>query len=169
MDKNPDFNSQEVKKAVLGLKKNDEELAYLAFLTVRGVKPLSRWEKPLDDNGVGLLEQMGLIVRPVRRTVKTGAEVTETIFSISDGYILVYESRFADKPVDKSAQTVRFEGYLFGFPPCCVDEYIRQPYAKNGLADEKQKLLFHWACRNCKITKFLLPAYEKVYNLLNGI
>jgi hypothetical protein len=64
---------------------------------------------------------------------------------------------------------VRFEGYLLGFPPCCVDEYIRRPYAKNGLADEKQKLLFHWTCRNCKITKFLLPAYEKVYNLLNGI
>jgi len=52
-------------------------------------------------------------------------------------------------------------------PACCVDQYIRQPYAPNNLPAEEQKILFHWACKNCKITPLLLPAYKSVHNLLN--
>ena len=158
-----DFDSQELKQCVKALKKNDFELAYLALLTRQGLKPLSRWEKPLDGNELGLLRQMGLLTKQIRRTVKTGKVISETTFSISAGYIQVYEKRFGDTPIDKSAATVRFEGFLFGFPPCCVDEYLRHPYIKNALAPEQQKILFHWACKDCKITPILLPTYRRIH------
>ena len=156
------LDSQELRQCVRKLKENDFELAYLALLTREGLKPLSRWEKPLDDHGLELLKQIGLLTKKIQRTVKTGKLVSETVFSISPGYIQLYEKRFAGKPIDKSAETVRFEGFLFGFPPCCVDEYIRHPYAKNVLASQDQKILFHWACRDCKITSALLPGYRRI-------
>jgi len=163
-----DFDSQEIKQHVKALKEIDFELAYLALITCEGLKPLSRWEKPLDDDGLELLHQIGLLTKQIRRTVKTGKVILETIFSTSAGYIQLYEKRFAGTPIDKSAQTQRLEGFLFGFPPCCVDEYIRHPYAKNDLNPEEQKILFHWACRDCKITPLLLPAYKSAYDLLNS-
>ncbi len=161
-----DFDSPKFQQCVRALKKIDFELAYLALITCEGLKPLSRWEKPLDDHGLGLLHQVGLLTKQIRRTVKTGKVVLETIFSVSAGYIQLYEKRFGDKPIDKSAQAQRFEGFLFGFPPCCVDEYIRHPYAKNNLSSEDQKILFHWACKDCKITPVIFPAYKSIYNLL---
>jgi len=165
---NLDFDSPEVKKCARALKEIDFELAYLALLTCEGLKPLSRWEKPLDDDGLELLQQIGLLTKQIRRTVKTGKEVVETIFSRSPAYIQLYEQRFGNSPIDKSAQTQRFEGFLFGYPPCCVNQYVRRPYAANNLAAQEQKILFHWACRNCKITPALLTACENVYNLLNS-
>jgi hypothetical protein len=161
-----DFDSQELKQYVKALKEIDFELAYLALLTCEGLKPLSRWEKPLDGHGLGLLQQIGLLTKQIQRTVKTGKEVLENIFGTSAGYIQLYEKRFAGTPIDKSAQTIRFEGFLFGFPPCCVDEYIRHPYAKNNLNPEDQKILFHWACKDCKITPLILPACKSIYNFL---
>lgn len=163
------FDSQQIKKAIAKIKKIDFELAYLALLTSKGIKPLSRWEKPLADKDLKLLQQIGLLTKQINRTVKTGKIVTETIFGKSAAYIELYENRFRNKPIDKTADTVRFEGFLFGYPPCCVDEYIRKPYKKNDLAPEKQKILFHWACKNCKITALLIPAYEKIYHSLNNL
>ena len=163
-----DFNVPEVKRVILSLKEIDLELAYLVLLTCEGIKPLSRWEKPLDDSSLALLQQMGLLTNQIKRTVKTGAEVIETIFSRTPGYIQLYEQRFANTPIDKSAQTQRFEGYLFGYPPCCMEQYIRQPYTPNNLPPEDQKILFHWACKDCKITPLLLPAYKSVYTRLNN-
>jgi hypothetical protein len=161
-----DFNSSKVRKCTRSLKEIDLELAYLALLTCEGLKPLSRWEKPLDDDGLELLHQMGLLTKQIRRTVKTGKVVSETIFSISPGYIQLYEKQFAGKPIDKSVATVRFEGFLFGFPPCCVDEYIRHPYVKNALPPQQQKILFHWMCKGCRITPTLLPGYRRIHEYL---
>jgi hypothetical protein len=158
-----DFNSSKVRKCTRSLKEIDFELAYLALLTCEGLKPLSRWEKPLDGRGLELLHQIGLLTKQIHRTVKTGKAVVETIFSISTGYIQLYEKQFAGKPIDKSAATVRFEGFLFGFPPCCVDEYIRHPYIKNALPPQQQKILFHWMCRGCRITPSLLPGYLRIH------
>lgn len=160
---NLDFDSQELKQCVRKLKEIDFELAYLALLTCQGLKPSSRWEKSLDDHGLELLQQMGLLTKQIQRTVKTGKLVSETIFSISPGYIQLYEKQFAGKPIDKSAATVRFEGFLFGFPPCCVDEYIRHPYIKNALPPQQQKILFHWACKDCKITPTFLSEYRRIH------
>ncbi len=164
-----DFESPEAKKCILALKEIDIELAYLVLLTCEGIKPLSRWEKPLDDSSLGLLQQMGLLTKQIKRTVKTGAEVIETIFSRTPGYIQLYEQRFANTPIDKSAQTQRFEGYLFGYPPCCMEQYIRQPYAPNNLPPEDQKILFHWACKDCKITPLLLPIYKRLHSFVETV
>ena len=161
-----DLDSAQIKTTVRQLKDIDEQLAYLALLTCEGIKPLSRWEKPLEEKGLRLLKDMGLLTKQIRRTVKTGKLVSETIFSLSPGYIQAYEARFADTPIDKSPQARRFEGFLFGFPPCCVEQFIGHPYAKNDLNPEDQKILFHWACSKCKITPILLPVYKKLHNTL---
>ncbi|MHC4657433.1 MAG: hypothetical protein ACYS91_20800 [Planctomycetota bacterium] len=163
-----DFDWQELKECVKALKKMDFELAYLAVLTREVLKPLSRWEKPLHNHGLELLQQMGLLTKQIRRTVKTGKVVPETIFSVSPGYLKLYKQRFGDQPIDKSAAATRFEGFLFGFPPCCVDEYIRHSYVKNKLEFSQQQILFHWACKNCEVTPFILPMYLNTYNLVMG-
>lgn len=162
------IESSEVKRCVRTLKGIDFELAYLAVLTCEGIKPLSRWEKPLDGKGLELLQQTGLFTRQIRRTVKTGKEVVEIIFSRLPAHLQLYEQRFGNRPIDKSVQTRRFEGFLFGYPPCCVNEYIRNPYVLNNLEAEEQKILFHWVCRDCKITPLLLDAYKGIYNSLNN-
>ena len=149
------------------LKEVDFELAYLAVLTREGLKPLSRWEKSLTGDDLELLQRTGLLTRQVRRPVKTGKEVVETIFSRMPAYILLYERAFGNTPIDKSATTQRFEGFLFGYPPCCVNHYISKPYAPNSLTDQEQKILFHWTCRDCKITSALLPAYKNIYDSLD--
>jgi hypothetical protein len=160
-----DFDSLEVKSCVRALKEIDFELAYLALLASEGLKPLSRWEKPLDGDRLVLFQQLGLTIRQVHRTVKTGKEVVETIFGREAGYVRMYEQRFGGRPVDKSAETQRFEGFLFGYPPCCIEQYIAQPYAPNGLPKDDQEILFHWACKDCTITPELLPAYRSLHRL----
>jgi len=117
---NLDFDSQEIKQYIRALKEIDFEPAYLALLTCEGLKPLSRWEKPLDNYGLGLLHQTGLLTKQIQRTVKTGKVVIETIFSTSFGYIQLYEKRFAGTPIDKSAQTQRFEGFFHAFTTTCL-------------------------------------------------
>ncbi len=163
-----DFDSADLKSCIRTLREIDFELAYLALLTCEGLKPLSRWEKPLDDQQLRLLQQLGLLTKQIRRTVKTGKEVVETIFSRLPAYIQLYERRFANTPIDKSAETQRFEGFLFGYPACCVDQYIRKPYTPNNIPPEEQKMLFHWACKDCKITPVLLPAYKRLHDFLNN-
>ncbi len=164
-----DFESPQIRNCVKSLKEIDFEPAYLALLTHRGIKPLSRWEKPLDEHGLELLRRMGLLTKQIRRTVRTGKEVIETVFSRLPSYIELYERRFAGTPIDKSIGTQLFEGYLFGYPPCCVIRYVRRPYAANNLPQEDQKILFHWACKGCVITPVLLVAYKEVFALLEGL
>ncbi len=141
------------------LKAADFELAYLAVLTYQGIKPLSRWEKPLDSAGLDALEKLALQTRCIERTVQTGQRIIEVIFSRSPGRIRVYEDCFSGTAVDKSRDTQRIEGYLFGYPPCCIECYVRNPYQPNDLPAQDQKNLFHWACKECRITPLLLPAY----------
>ena len=160
--------SPQVLACIRDLKAVDFELAYLALLTWEGLKPLSRWEKPLAGDGPALLARMGLLARTVQRTVQTGKQVTETVFSLLPAYVRLYEQSFAGRPVDKSAETVRLEGFLFGYPPCCVEQYAGQPYAPNDLPDESRRILFHWPCPNCRITPPLLPAYRKVYRIVEN-
>ena len=161
-----DIESQEARRCLTALSQIDFELAYLAALTAQGVKPLSRWEKPLADHALRQLGGLGLVVEQVRRTVQTGKEVIETIFSLAPGQIDLYKQRFDNTAIDKSAETQRFEGFLFGYPPCCIEQYILHPYTPNGLPEEDQKILFHWACKDCRTTPTLLPAYRAVYKWL---
>ena len=103
--------SPQVLACIRALKTVDFELAYLALLTLEGLKPLSRWEKPLGGDAAALLGRMGLLARTVRRTVQTGKQVTETIFSVSPAYVHIYEQSFADQPIDKSAELFLLSSY----------------------------------------------------------
>ena len=163
-----DFDIQYFQRYIKALKEIDFELAYLAGVTCQGLKPLSRWEKILDEAGIKKLQHLGLLARQIIRTVKIGKEVTEIIFSRTPGYLQLYQNRFANSSIDKSPQTQRLEGFLFGYPACCVDQYIRQPYTPNDLLPEDQKILFHWSCKNCHITPLLLPAYKEIFNLITN-
>ena len=158
----PDLDAPQTKSIVKALKEIDPQLAFLALLTCQGIKPLSRWAKPADDQILKLLPQLELLTGVVLRSVKIGKIITETIFSRTPGYIQLYQSRWDHAPIDKSPPVQRFEGFLFGFPPCCVDEFIRHPYRPNRIDPQDQKILFHWACNNCQITPLLLPAYRRL-------
>jgi hypothetical protein len=160
------LGSLEFQNHLQALRGIDFELAYLALLTHEGLKPLSRWEKPLDESGLNLLQHMGLVTKQVRRTVKTGREVIETVFSRTRACVELYEQSFADTPIDKSSATQRVEGFLFGYPPCCIEQYVHKPYAPNDLADHDRQILFHWACPGCKITPVLLDAYRSIHDSL---
>jgi len=104
-DLRPD--SPEFQKYLRALKEIDFELAYLAILTHEGLKPLSRWEKSLAGGDLELLQRTGLLTRQVRRTVKTGREIVETIFSRTPAYIQLYEQAFGNTPSRAFSSVIR--------------------------------------------------------------
>ncbi len=159
----------EDRESIRALRGVDAELALLAVLTCRGVKPMSRWEKPLAPLHLAPLHRLGLLTRQIERTVRSGAAVVETIFGVAPAFLHLYEQRFAGQPIDKSAETVRVEGFLFGYPPCCIEQYVRKPYVANGLPEEAQGLLFHWACPGCAVTPLLLRAYREALALVESV
>ena len=166
---NLDLDIQNIHDDLLILKEKDFELSLLALLTCKGLKPLSRWEKPLTDNELVSLQKIGLLAKKISRTVKTGKEVFETVFSLSPAYIKLYQQRFENTQIDKSDETQRFEGFLFGYPPCCIEQYIRKPYAANNLEEKDQKILFHWVCKDCKVTPLVLDSYRSFYDALSSL
>ena len=148
------------------LKEYDFQLAYLVMLTLEGVKPVSRWEKPVTGTFTDLMEGLGLFLRVVTRGLKTGGTVTETVFSRSAAFLDSYCSEFDNTPVDKSPAVRRKEGSLFGYPACCVEHFINKPYDPNGVSPVDQKILFHWACPECVHTVGLIPRYREVHQRL---
>ena len=163
---NLDFEISKIKNHLIALKQIDFELAYLALLTYQGLKPLSRWEKSQSEKEIELLTSINLHTKEIHRTVKTNRKVNEIIFSRSPAYINLYEQRFENRAIDKSPETQRWEGFLFGYPPCCVEQYIREPYTINNLKEDDRNILFHWMCKNCKVTPLLLSAYRNSFNML---
>ncbi len=139
------------------------ELAYLALLTRYGLKRLSRWEHPLDSRQSLILEDLGLNVAHVERRTLLGKKVCESIFSINQDAITLYVSRMGGRRLRTSKRIVRLEGFLFGYPSCCVEGYVRHPYARNSLKPQDQRILFHWACPGCKVTPLLLREYRLVH------
>ena len=90
-------NISDFKKYLAALKEFDFELAYLALLTREGLKPLSRWEKSLEDETLQLLREMNLQAKRITRTTQNGSEVNENIFSMSPAYIELYVKRFENQ------------------------------------------------------------------------
>ena len=139
------------------------ELAYLALLTRQGIKRLSRWERGLSAEETDLLRQAGLIVEPLERRTLLGKRVGQTVFSMRRPALDLYVSRFNRKRLSSSPGETRFKGFMFGYPSCCVEEFVRRPYSTNGIAAAGQRILFHWACPGCKTTPLLLRDYRDVY------
>jgi hypothetical protein len=147
---------------------SDPELAYLALLTARGIKPLSRWEKTLPEGAAARLSFMGLKVASVPRRVEQG-EIIETVFSLSAELTGCYCLRFRDTLVGRTADVVRVQGFLFGYPGCCVEAFLREPYRPNGLAQADQRILFHWACPGCPVTPLMVPHYRWAHDIVEKL
>ncbi len=141
------------------------ELAYLALLTRKNIKPLSRWEKPFESATEDALHELGLKTSVVERSVQTGRRVRELLFSTSQASLEAYGSQFGGLPVRHDPETVRLEGRLFGYPQCCVKSFALRGYARNGLRRRDQRILFHWACPGCVVTPRLLPEYREIYRM----
>jgi len=139
------------------------DLFYLTLLTREGVKPLSRWEKEFGSNEIKAVSDMGLRTKVVERLLVSGKRKKELIFSRQDSLLDVYIREFMERPVERSPQTIWLEGSLFGYPQCCVEQFVREGYVANGLDPDDQRILFHWACRNCSVTPRLLPYYRSAY------
>ena len=164
-----DIIISDIENYLAALKEINFELAYLALLTREGLKPLSRWEKPLENNELELFKEINLPAKRITREVKSGNKVYEIIFSRSRAYLKLYEDKFQNTFIDKSPESQQFEGFLFGYPPCCIEKYILKPYTPNNLDEQDQKILFHWACHDCKITPLLLGPYKNIFDLLEKV
>ena len=140
------------------------EFYYLTQLTKQKIKPLSRWEKPLSRKQFQWLKKNGLQVDTILRKTVNGNKIYETVFSLSSHYLNFYRRRFQASVFNKTSQTQTLEGFLFGYPSCCVKQFVEKPYVKNELPPDEQEKLFHWACPGCRSTPQLLPYYQKVYD-----
>ena len=139
----------------------DAELRYLVMLTCAGLKPLSRWEAGLDRDARRAIQRRGLAVDTVTRRTRLGRKVHETVFAKRSAYTGLYRSRYQGSRLVDSPADARFQGQLFGYPSCCVDAYIREPYTPNSLDSRDQEILFHWACPACNATPGLLRDYRR--------
>lgn len=142
---------------------SEQELYYLVELTKQRVKPLSRWEKSLDEEVRRWIRRQGLIVDVIPRKTLLRRPIYETIFSASSHYVDYYHRKFYNSPLRKDAASQRLEGMLFGYPSCCVQQFIQRPYIPNRLKREDQEILFHWACPDCRATRELLPYYQPIH------
>jgi hypothetical protein len=142
---------------------NDFEFYYLVELTRKKIKPLSRFEKPVNKKTITWLKKQGFYTELIQRKLLSRKYITETVFSKSIRYIDLYKRKFDTTFLKKDDYEQRLEGFFFGYPSCCVEQYIIKPYIQNALNKDDQSLLFHWACPNCRITPELLPLYKQVY------
>lgn len=145
------------------LRKLGFDIGYLALLTQKDVKPLSRWESEFSRGQIKALHHLGLKTDTVDRKLANGGAITELIFSQSSRYLDFYTRRFHKTPLSKDRQTVMTEGLLFGYPGCCVRNFADNGYTQNNLVDNGQEILFHWACPGCRATPSLLPYYQKTH------
>ncbi|MBN2170673.1 MAG: hypothetical protein JW819_05035 [Candidatus Krumholzibacteriota bacterium] len=145
------------------LSRLDFQLAYLAALTRQGLKPLSRWEGRLGPEALDLIRAHDLVLDTVERRTRIGRRRIEVLFARDRRYVDLYKRRFDGAPIRHTPDAVRLEGRLFGYPSCCVESFIREPYAANGLPPTDQEILFHWACAGCKTTPRLVEEYRRVH------
>jgi len=146
------------------LKKLGFELSYLALLTKEDVKPLSRWEGGITHKKIKTLQNLGLRTKVIERKLLNGGTTSELILSKSTNYLNFYTNHFDKTPIRKDYETTVTEGFLFGYPGCCVKNFTENGYTKNDYNRSVQEILFHWVCPGCEITPSLLPYYEKIYN-----
>jgi hypothetical protein len=149
------------------IKVNDFEFFYLVELTRQKIKPLSRWEKPLDNETQLWLQHQGFYVESIPRKTLAGKRIYETVFSTSRRCTDLYQRKFQNEFLNNNKQTQSLEGFLFGYPSCCVQQFIRRPYLSNNLNHKQQSLLFHWACPDCRVTPELIPYYQQIHDRIS--
>ncbi|MCF7741169.1 MAG: hypothetical protein K9N00_05180, partial [Candidatus Marinimicrobia bacterium] len=147
--------------------KLEKEFIYLAHLTEKKVKPLSRWEMDFYSQNIESLHNLGLKTQVVNRYLQNGSKTKELIFSRNNKYLKIYAGHFNNQPITNNYQEKFIEGQLFGYPECCIDNFLENGYSENGFEDQGQELLFYWACPGCKITPDLIPLYREIYESLD--
>lgn len=145
-------------------KKIDFQFIYLSLLTRERIKPLSRWEIKITSKELRLLKHFGLKAEIIPRKLMNGKTIYETIFSKSRRYLEYYENSFSNKPIDQKKKAMKTEGFLFGYPSCCVSNFIENGYTSNSFQGKEQDLLFHWVCPDCRITPSLIKYYKSIYD-----
>jgi hypothetical protein len=146
------------------LKRLGFNISYLALLTRERVKPLSRWEGRFSRRQVKALRHLGLKTDTVDRPLLNGGTTSELIFSPSSRYLDLYRRKYHRRPITKDRRTVTDEGFLFGYPHCCVVNFAENGYADNEFTGRGQEILFHWACPECRATPQLLPYYRRIHD-----
>ena len=146
-----------------GLDKLPFELAYLALLTSYRIKPLSRWESPLGPREIDVLSGLGLEVDEIDRYTLLGRRLPRIVFAKNRRYLDGYRRLFEGKRISKSRSATKLEGWFFGYPSCCVEQFVTRPYKPNTLPAEDQRILFHWACSDCASTESLLREYRRIH------
>lgn len=141
------------------------EAVYLAILTARNVKPLSRIEYVPERKTLDVFDELNLITEGLTQVTRGGSAVPMTL--ISNHWYNIAEVRkfFELKPLNLSPKTVRKWGKVLGYPKCCVEFFANEEtrHSPNNFSAEEQKLLFHWACPDCQITKGLISVYRKIW------
>jgi hypothetical protein len=145
------------------LKKLGFDISYLALLTKDRIKPLSRWEGKFSSRQVKALRRLGLKTNTVDRKLLNGGTKPELIFSTSSRYLDLYSRKYYRTAIKKDQQTVTTEGFLFGYPGCCVRNFARNGYTHNEFMGRGQAILFHWVCPGCRVTPELLPYYQRIH------
>ncbi|MCD4818546.1 MAG: T9SS type A sorting domain-containing protein [Candidatus Cloacimonetes bacterium] len=145
-------------------KKIDFQFTYLSLLTKERIKPLSRWEIKITSKELKLLKYLGLKAELIPRKLKNGRTIYETVFSKSRHYLEYYEKFFSYKPIDHQKKDMKTEGFLFGYPSCCVNNFIENGYTSNNFQGKEQELLFHWICPECRITPSLFKYYRNIHD-----
>lgn len=145
------------------------DLLYLGLLTKERVKPLSRWEGEFGRTEIKALKSLGLKTKSVKRPLESGGTSEELIFGKDGKLIGEYADAFEKKPISYSRECTLLEGRLFGYPECCARSFASHGYSPNGLSEEDQRILFHWACPGCRVTPRLLPHYRAAYEEAKGI
>jgi hypothetical protein len=147
----------------------NEDLLFLALLTAEGIKPLSRWEGPLPPHQWQMLTRLGLHVSTVHRTTEWNRTTTHVIFSRDRARLEAHRAAFEGTPMRYDPERMRREGLDFGYPPCCVEAFVKNGYQSNGFSAADQDVLFHWACPGCEETRRLLPAYRRIYRRVRAL
>jgi len=146
---------------ILRPQKLELDALYLGLLAARRIKPLSRLEYPVSPDVLGRLQGLGLVAAPVRQVAQNGARLTHWVLGTDPATIRQYQLEYEGTTIgDSLPGVIRSEARYFGYPPCCAEAFIREPYAPNDLAVEEQALLFHHACPGCQVTPRLLPLYR---------
>ncbi len=141
---------------------------YLLKLVELGLKPLGQWAGPLTEKQQAMLAGSGLARGVLRRLPPEGGEIVVTIFSRDAALVRQHVNAFDGASLISSPERLRLEGAHFGYPSCCVENFIMHGQKPNGLPPEVQGLLFHWACPDCVPSRQLAESYRVVYDSLRN-
>jgi len=134
---------------------------YLAVLTARGLKPLSRVEYEVADDIRQVWRKLDLHIASCTQFAANGMPVHHWLLASDSHIAKAYRGLFDGSSLDHHTPDLgRAEARYYGYPVCCIEAYIANPHMPSGLSPGEQALLFHRACVGCVASPRLVPAYR---------